>query len=98
MTKVSFGEQEIILLKCKSEDFVTISTSDPADIRLMDRLGIEPYMLQGHCWQYRVPKSWFRRTSKGWIVAPPRVVSEEQKKNASKRAKIHGFKKKRVSA
>jgi len=98
MTKVSLEEQETILLKSGSDDFISISTSYPADIRLMDRLGIKPYMLQGHYRQYRVPKSWFRRTSKGWIVARPRVVSEEQKKNASKRAKIHGFKKKRVSA
>ena len=77
MTKVSLAEQETILLKCKSDDFVSISTSDSADIRLMARLGIEPYSSQGHCWQYRVPENWFRRTSKGWIVAPPRVVSEE---------------------
>jgi len=98
MSKVSLAEQETILLKCKSEDFVSISTSYLADIRLMDRLGIEPYSSQGHCWQYRVPKNWFRRTSKGWMVARPRVVLEEQKKNASKRAKIHGFKKKGVSA
>ncbi len=98
MTKVSLSEQETILLKSGSEDFVSISTSYLADIRLMERLGIEPYSSQGHCWQYRVPENWFRRTSKGWMVAPPRVVSEEQKKNASKRAKIHGFKKKGVSA
>jgi len=97
MKKVTLEEQEIVLLKTGSDDFVTISTSYSADFRLMNRLGIEPYMSQGNCQQYRVPKSWFRRISRGWKIAPPRVISEEQKKNASKRAKIHGFKK-RVSA
>ena len=87
MTKVSLSEQETILLKSGSDDFVSISTSDSADIRLMERLGIEPYMLQGHYRQYGVPENWFRRTSKGWIVAPPRVVSEVQKKNAPKSSK-----------
>jgi len=95
MSKVSLAEQEIILLKCRSDNFVSISTSELADFRLMDRLGIEPYMSQGNCRQYRVPKNWFRRISRGWMVARPRVVSEEQKKSASKRARIHRFKKKR---
>jgi len=98
MPKLTSEERETVIVRNRSDDFVSIATTEPVVIGLMDKQGIEPCMSQGNYRQYRVPKNWFRQTSKGWIISPPRAVSEKQRENASTMGRLQAIKKKRVTA